>query len=644
MKKIISLATILTVAAMVAGPGVNAATTAELQAQINTLMATLAGLQAQLTAQGGSTGAAPAACAGVTFSANLTVGSTGTAVKCLQAILNASAATQIATTGAGSPGSETTYFGNLTKVAVVKYQTANVIAPAAGYVGPMTRAKLNAALAGGVIPGVTPPAGCTSATEGSYTATLSSTPVSRTVNGGAGLEAYGIDIKAVGSDVTVGSLDLQVSVTNATTLVASNPSTFISSIKVYKDSTSNLVATYTNPSFTLDTAAVYYTSLTGLNLKVAKDATSKLLVVVDTGGTSDNNRTVVFNVYGTGIRGRDCAGIDRFTALATTRTLTIRPASGNATMTVTLASDNPHSQNIQSNATNGVTADTSILRFNAKATGGDTTLVRITVTYTTGASEAIPSVLYLKDGDTAVSSCTPNNTSCVFENFLLPLTSEVSKALKVDANWSAMTDTSMKSFRGISIPAAVHAADYMRSDGSLITTAPTAALAGLTQFIYESGVKVTLVSASATGGIVASTQNGVATGTFKFNVTPFGNTLTQISDATPSTETVNAMFVEAYYSSGSALATSGTHLVLSRVLTETPVGNISDGTTATIDLTMTATVSSATSYGAGTLRFKVDGIQWTVGNNNVYQGEGFAAENLSADFTDTWFTPWVSVQ
>ena len=157
MKKIISLATILTVAAMVAGPGVNAATTAELQAQINTLMATLAGLQAQLTAQGGSTGAVPAACAGVTLSANLTVGSTGTAVKCLQALLNSSAATQVATTGAGSPGSETTYFGNATKAAVVKYQTVHAIAPAAGYVGPLTRAKLNAALAGGT-PG-TPGAG-----------------------------------------------------------------------------------------------------------------------------------------------------------------------------------------------------------------------------------------------------------------------------------------------------------------------------------------------------------------------------------------------------------------------------------------------------------------------------------------------------
>ena len=97
---------------------VGAATAAELQAQIDALMATLNALQSQVqTAQGApaSTGTAPAACSGISFSRSLTVGSSGTDVKCLQALLNQSSDTQVASSGAGSPGNETTTFGSLTR-------------------------------------------------------------------------------------------------------------------------------------------------------------------------------------------------------------------------------------------------------------------------------------------------------------------------------------------------------------------------------------------------------------------------------------------------------------------------------------------------------------------------------------------------
>lgn len=107
----------------------------------------------------------PAACVGVTFTRNLRVGATGSDVKCLQALLNTSASTQVATTGAGSPGYESTYFGPRTLVAVQKYQAAQGWNPA-GQVGPLTRAKLNAWLSGSTTT-TTPPTiglvpGCTS--------------------------------------------------------------------------------------------------------------------------------------------------------------------------------------------------------------------------------------------------------------------------------------------------------------------------------------------------------------------------------------------------------------------------------------------------------------------------------------------------
>ena len=127
-----------------------AQTPAELTAQINSLLATISSLQAQLAAmQGGGT--TTTTVSGYTFTRNLTVGDTGEDVKQLQMVLNSDPATQVAATGVGSPGNETTYFGGLTKAAVIKFQNkyaSEILAPVGlsagtGYVGPSTRAKLN---------------------------------------------------------------------------------------------------------------------------------------------------------------------------------------------------------------------------------------------------------------------------------------------------------------------------------------------------------------------------------------------------------------------------------------------------------------------------------------------------------------------
>ncbi|MBP6869215.1 MAG: peptidoglycan-binding protein [Candidatus Pacebacteria bacterium] len=125
------------VAAVIAGLGLvfssfayaipaKAATTAELEAQIAALMA-------QIQAMSGSTTSS----ASVTFSKDLTLGSSGADVTALQNWLIKG--------GYSIAAGATGYFGAQTQAALAKYQAAVGITPAAGYFGPVTRAKVNAA-------------------------------------------------------------------------------------------------------------------------------------------------------------------------------------------------------------------------------------------------------------------------------------------------------------------------------------------------------------------------------------------------------------------------------------------------------------------------------------------------------------------
>ena len=159
-RKIIAIVTAFSVWASTAAPAL-ALTAAELQTQIDLLMAQLATLQTQLA--GLEDGGTPTTvCAIASFTRNLKQGMSGDDAKCLQIVLNLSADTKVADSGVGSPGSETSYFGPLTKAAVIKFQekyASDTLAPwgltsGTGFVGSTTRAKLDTFLTGGV---VTPP-------------------------------------------------------------------------------------------------------------------------------------------------------------------------------------------------------------------------------------------------------------------------------------------------------------------------------------------------------------------------------------------------------------------------------------------------------------------------------------------------------
>jgi len=157
LRKIVSI--VLSVAAVfvvshVAFPNVASALT------IDEIRAQIAQLTAALTAL---TGGAPVSATACTFTRNLTLGSNGDDVWCLQKYFNG-AGFQVAASGAGSPGNETKTFGSRTKAAAAAWQAANGVSPAVGYFGSISRAKYGALIA--AAPAPTPPTPPTPTTPG----------------------------------------------------------------------------------------------------------------------------------------------------------------------------------------------------------------------------------------------------------------------------------------------------------------------------------------------------------------------------------------------------------------------------------------------------------------------------------------------
>ncbi|MBP6860265.1 MAG: peptidoglycan-binding protein [Candidatus Pacebacteria bacterium] len=121
------------VAAVVAGLGLVAMSFASFAvparaATADDLAAQIAALQAQLAALSGGSSAS------VTFTRDLTIGSTGADVTALQ--------TWLMGKGFSIPAGATGYFGAQTQSALAAYQASVGIMPAAGYFGPITRAKV----------------------------------------------------------------------------------------------------------------------------------------------------------------------------------------------------------------------------------------------------------------------------------------------------------------------------------------------------------------------------------------------------------------------------------------------------------------------------------------------------------------------
>jgi hypothetical protein len=312
--KIASVVLSVTTALTMAGPVAHGQTTAELQAQIQALLAQITALQAQLNAQTGGGSMATS----LNITRDLTVGSTGDDVKALQAWLNANGA-QVAASGVGSPGNETTFFGTLTKSALSKWQAANNVSPAVGYFGPITRSKI-ASMGGGVPP---PPSGTTPVVTPGANLQVTLGAGSPTGSAIAGAGQVNVGRFSFTAPITAGATITGLTLEKVGVLSDSN----ISNLYLADAATGNVVAQFQSLT---NGVAIF----SGLNLQVnaGQTWTGELRLDLSTSATSGN--TIAWRLTSVEATGATVSGLP-----VTTNSLNVTSVSNPAISALTLTAN-----------------------------------------------------------------------------------------------------------------------------------------------------------------------------------------------------------------------------------------------------------------------------------------------------------------
>ena len=391
-------------------PVAGAATTADLQTQITALLAQVSALQAQL-----GTSASAGSC---TFTKSLTVGSTGAEVKCLQQYLNG-AGYKVAASGAGSPGSESTYFGTKTKAAVAKWQAAMGVSPAAGYFGPVSRTKYSSAV---VAAPATPSTTATSTTatstntgvESSLTVKLAPLPgdLTEVKEGNSNIAGVAFEVKATNNSLVLNRIDLNFN--KRVWLSFSGISVWDGSTKLFEDTS------LTSSDFNEITASTdYQMRLSGLNLAIDKDQTKTITVKFSAPTkTESGSVNIAITAKAQSFRGTDPLGKtqDGPTGDMASRTVKFLAKTA-ADLELQQDASNPKDRYVQVSLTD--TTEVELLKIKLKATNSDAKLSTLKVGYTATSSVGVTSIidglrLYVDSGTTAVAAASSDQGTSTF--------------------------------------------------------------------------------------------------------------------------------------------------------------------------------------------------------------------------------------
>lgn len=591
----------------------------------------------------------------------LKMGSTGSQVMELQKALNAKGFV-VSTTGAGSVGMESTYFGAKTKAAVMAFQSANMLT-ADGVVGAMTGAKLASAV---VVPGpgsstgtlcpngMTLASNCTMA-PGSTTPTTPSGPLA----GGAGavsdytiISSYNNEEVGEGEeDVVVAGLEIEADEGSDLSLTAVklvfDEGTAASDFEDYADEVtvwlgSTKIATVEADEFNDDND--WTKTVTLSNAVIKADATGKLLVAIsgisnlDSGDASDT-WTVDFR----SVRFVDAQGASTTedpTESPVTFSFETFATATDIALKVALHNDSPDAAAIEVDAADN-TDNVELLKFTVEAEGSDITIDDLPVLLTAANAtdvDAITSNLILEVGNEEWSetvSSSGTTSIVVFDNidYKIDEGEKVTFTVLADIN-DIETGTfdegdTLKAELTTTQVDAIVAEDQ---NGDDITDADASGSAlGDAQAFYSVGIKVEFVSESTSSAVGNSATDDIGVFEIKYKVTAFGGTV-YVSDTDTATTATSFSTVPSdqvlYTASvgGTATASGLTGIVnftTADGATDSGITNgveLADGESSVFTLEVTRT-NTSTLLGSGSWKVELKGVSWATSDTatqNVY--------------------------
>jgi peptidoglycan hydrolase-like protein with peptidoglycan-binding domain len=485
--------TIAKIAALVAGFGLVAMsfaiapahaqttspTNAQLQAQIQALLAQIAALQAQLS--GGAS-------VSVTFTRDLTMGSRGADVTSLQ--------TWLIGKGFSIPAGATGYFGAQTRAALAAFQAANGIAPAAGYFGPITRGRIIAMIATSMNPG-NPGTPGTPSNNGALQGgagrltdlDMLGDITSDLHEGDAVTRVIGFSATADDSDVMVQRVDTTFTIGGSD---SSNLDRYIDSVSLYQDGTK--LATLDASSGDKD-GRVWTFRFSDLHGVIREGKTSNFYIEVtpvSSIGSAETGETITVALPTDPLRAVDAEGISETYTPSGTRTQSFSVSTATTgTVTITAANNNPVDSQVEVDDTD-TTTDVTLLSFNLKAKNQDVTVADIPVQISTSdnnVSDVISTVRLMKGSTTLRSKTvtTGSTNTIVFDNVDLDLNEDTTATYSVVADIRPTT---------------------AYTTGTTITASTTANLSGFD--VSDSNGDTATLSGSAVGGTITLSTTGIS--------------------------------------------------------------------------------------------------------------------------------------
>jgi hypothetical protein len=556
--------------------------------------------------------------------ADLTLKSTGDAVKCLQDTLIAGGYLTM------PAGVMTGYFGTLTQTAVGKWQAAVGVSPTAGYFGAKSRAAFTGtAMTGGtsMVPGCTAGAmyssttgamctttttvvpGCTagamfSSTTGAACGTTTTTTAgltgagrltnvtnlgSVTTNikeGDAVTSVVGLSADATGGDVSLQRVDATFVIGGTTG--SANLNRYVSDVSLWLDGTK--IASM-DPALGDKSSRTWTVRFAGLNGVIKNNKTGNLYVKVtplSSIGTNENGVSITASIGTDGVRAVSADGIsDTYVASgdAISHAFNVATATTGA-VNVTTASDNPVAGGITAVSTTAatLTPDVKLLSMNVKATNAEVIIDSLPIRLSTSDNnigDVVSSVKLMK-GTTVLSTKSVTNgvSTTTFNNLNLTVKKDET------ANFTVVVDllgTGAAYSEGTTITASSTTVGWDITDSNGASVTPTGSVTGNDVTLRSIGLAAATAptSATATKSVPGTGTQETGTFTFTFNVTAFGADMYVSS-------TTNGFTPTSVYDGSGVATTTGAYAITSSAARS--AGNnyvIYSGQTKTVTISFT---------------------------------------------------------